>query len=359
DFEFKLTGHGEEQTKTNTEKGNIKFDSINYDTAGTYTYTIEEVAGNATGITYDSKKITATVTVEENNDNELKASVVYTDDDNDDTNIPEEFINKYAEQKKENGKITIVKIDGDSNDTLEGAEFEVRDAENKVVKIDGKTTAVTGKHGKLTISDLAPGKYTLTEVKAPQGYELDATPINFEIKADGNSDVENDQKEVKNHQKKNGVTLKKVDNKDHTITLKDAEFELQDATGKVLAGYEKLVTDENGLIHLDKLPKGEYQFVETKAPAGYKLDSTPVKFSIENNNRIDVLKENTLLKTEKGELPNTGKNNGNSGSVTQTTAISKLLPNTGDQQNPFAWTGLLCLLFAGIVYYFRKRSVKD
>lgn len=57
DFEFTLLGHGENQTKTNTNEGDVKFDSIDYDAPGTYIYTIEETQGNSEGITYDPKKL--------------------------------------------------------------------------------------------------------------------------------------------------------------------------------------------------------------------------------------------------------------------------------------------------------------
>ncbi|MFB8733700.1 prealbumin-like fold domain-containing protein [Bacillus sp. SL00103] len=44
---------------------------------------------------------------------------------------------------------------------------------------------------------------------------------------------------------------------------------------------KSLVTDQKGKIHINDLKPGDYQFVETKAPHGYKLDDQPILFTIE------------------------------------------------------------------------------
>ncbi len=60
--------------------------------------------------------------------------------------------------------------------------------------------------------------------------------------------------------------------------LADAEFELQDKDGNTLK--TNLKTDQKGKLTVADLLPGEYQFVETKAPTGYILDTTPLKFKI-------------------------------------------------------------------------------
>ncbi|RAM14599.1 hypothetical protein C1907_02925, partial [Listeria ivanovii] len=63
--------------------------------------------------------------------------------------------------------------------------------------------------------------------------------------------------------------------------LAEAEFELQTKAGTKVK--DNLVADTNGEIIVSDLAPGEYQFVETKAPAGYKLDASPVAFTIDFN----------------------------------------------------------------------------
>lgn len=78
----------------------------------------------------------------------------------------------------------LVKVDGTTNKLLDGAEFELADGETKLsfVKDDagnyrvattgdeGATTTITVKGGKVNIYGLAGKAYTLTEIKAPDGY---------------------------------------------------------------------------------------------------------------------------------------------------------------------------------------------
>ncbi|MBU5276271.1 SpaA isopeptide-forming pilin-related protein [Lactiplantibacillus argentoratensis] len=60
--------------------------------------------------------------------------------------------------------------------------------------------------------------------------------------------------------------------------LAGAVYELQDSTGKVI--QTGLTTDSQGQLIVKDLHAGDYQFVETKAPLGYELNTTPVKFTL-------------------------------------------------------------------------------
>ncbi len=68
--------------KTNDKDGNVTFDQITYSSAGNYTYTVSEVAGNDDGIVYDNSTYTAVVTVSAPEDltseDGLKAEVTYS-----------------------------------------------------------------------------------------------------------------------------------------------------------------------------------------------------------------------------------------------------------------------------------------
>lgn len=84
----------------------------------------------------------------------------------------------------------LVKVDGTTNKLLDGAEFELADGETKLSFVKdangnyrvattgekGTTTTITVKNGKVNIYGLAGKTYTLTETKAPDGYNKLVTP---------------------------------------------------------------------------------------------------------------------------------------------------------------------------------------
>ena len=81
EFSFKLVGEDIESTVTNDADGKINFDKFEYDEPGTYVYTISEVKGDEAGMTYDKSVFTATVSVVDDGEGNLKASVAYTKGD--------------------------------------------------------------------------------------------------------------------------------------------------------------------------------------------------------------------------------------------------------------------------------------
>lgn len=95
EFEFLLVdAHGNEIEKVkNDAKGAIIFSELTYKDVGKYTYTISEIADSQKGITYDSHKIEAIVSVT-NNDGKLVAEVEYQGE--------QTFVNKYKSNSKEN-----------------------------------------------------------------------------------------------------------------------------------------------------------------------------------------------------------------------------------------------------------------
>ena len=121
--------------------------------------------------------------------------------------------------------------------------------------------------------------------------------------------------------------------------LANAKFELQDTLGNVI--QKDITTNSEGKVTIGNLKIGEYKLVETKAPNGYRIDKTPIKFSI-NESSLQASKEK-VLKKENDKLKDQGNNS---------------LPKTGDSVNQiYMWIGLLCLvLFLGIVLLKNKRS---
>lgn len=81
EFSFKLVGEDIESTVTNDADGKINFDKFEYDEPGTYVYTVSEVKGDETGMTYDKSVFTATVNVADDGEGNLKANVAFAKGD--------------------------------------------------------------------------------------------------------------------------------------------------------------------------------------------------------------------------------------------------------------------------------------
>ena len=78
EFTFVLTDEGGKKvTATNDANGMVVFPAIQYGEAGTYQYTIAEVKGDESDVTYDESEYAVTVTVEDNGEGSLVATVAY------------------------------------------------------------------------------------------------------------------------------------------------------------------------------------------------------------------------------------------------------------------------------------------
>ncbi len=137
------------QTKTNDANGKIYFDAIDYDQAGTYKYTIREVAGTDSTITYDQTEYHVTVNVEDQS-GQLVASPAYQE------SII--FKNTYVSPKL--GKVTLKKVDSETGKLLANAEFELQDSKGNIVQ----KNIVTKKLIKGCLRDIYKVEYDLVNM---------------------------------------------------------------------------------------------------------------------------------------------------------------------------------------------------
>lgn len=78
EFSFALEGEdGTQLTAGNDANGMVVFPAIQYSEAGTYQYTLSEVKGSETGVTYDEAAYAVTVAVEDGGEGSLVATVSY------------------------------------------------------------------------------------------------------------------------------------------------------------------------------------------------------------------------------------------------------------------------------------------
>ncbi|OUB13360.1 adhesin [Bacillus thuringiensis serovar xiaguangiensis] len=183
------------------------------------------------------------------------------------------------ENAKELGSLQVIKKDAESGKVLAGAEFKLKNEAGQVVG-EAKTT---NKDGVVKFESLVPGKYTLEETKAPEGYK--ALEVTVDVNVVANEVVK---QEVMNEKVTGQFEIMKVDAEDKAKVLSDAEFEVYKDGKKV----DTLRTDKTGKVISQKLEPGTYTLKETKAPQGYKLLKEEIEVVVEANKVVEVQIEN-------------------------------------------------------------------
>ncbi|OQO88246.1 hypothetical protein BH739_04620 [Enterococcus casseliflavus] len=191
------------------------------------------------------------------------------------------------------------------NYTLQGNEFAVYAGTSTTGTLIEIIT--TDSNGKAITKSLPLGKYTVKEIKASNGFILNPKTFIVELAYAGQEVVvTNENLSITNEEQLGSVTLTKVDAETGKLPQGDtsfagAEFQLvRLSDNKVLGSY---TTNKNGTLSVGGLWIDEYHFIETKAPEGYNLDKTPVKFSIQYAGqsasvavKATIEKENKVIK---------------------------------------------------------------
>jgi len=194
---------------------------------------------------------------------------------------------------------------------LQGAEFEVLDSTGQVVS--GYEKITSDNSGNVTIEKLLPGKYSLVEIKAPTGYILDPTPIEFELKANEEGIIPDINLEKVNYQ--GSAQLIKHDNNGQALS--GAVFKVVDKDGKPI--QTGLTSGKDGKVIANNLAPGEYSFVETQAPTGYILNTSPVHFTISDKEEGQPLSDAIFKIVDKaGNTIQSNLTSGKDGKVTVT-----------------------------------------
>ena len=190
-------------------------------------------------------------------------------------------------------KLKLVKVDADTNQPLANVAFILKGEDG------GTHSLITGSDGITDTISLAPGKYTLSEVAAADGYAIPLNGWGFTVTEGTVQQVTEIINEVakwdfkgglltltlKNSRIYGGLTIEKTDGKDGS-GLAGAEFTITGSDGIPLTFIKKggryeaatgegasstIATDANGKAYITGLKFGNYTVTETKAPEGYVL----------------------------------------------------------------------------------------
>ena len=94
--------------------------------------------------------------------------------------------------KKKLRDVQLIKVDSiDSNIKLEGAKFRLNKLKENgdIDESFPSREVISDDDGHASFVDLPYGKYIITEIEAPEGYELLKEPIKFEVNKDINNSV--------------------------------------------------------------------------------------------------------------------------------------------------------------------------
>ena len=198
--------------------------------------------------------------------------------------------------------LLLTKYQKHQNKLLQGATYKIEPID-EFGNVGESLTSLSNSEGALVYRGLyAETTYRLTEIKAPNGFELNTDTVEFvaHLGDDGLLTIEYEGNVKREFVVSNALNEFDVYTVDAIIEdevlgkikltkkelnqenlLKGARYRL---TGK---GYENgtyLTTNDSGTVELQGLTLGEeYTLVETKSPTGYYINEGTIKFTIENN----------------------------------------------------------------------------
>lgn len=175
--------------------------------------------------------------------------------------------------------LVISKIDEETREPIKNVTFEVS-------KMNGERigTYRTGSDGKIALSNLESGWYTVIETKAAKGYALDSEPKHIEVKNGKQALLT-----VTNRQT-SSMLIHKID----AVTgegIYGVTFLVSDAKHNPIGQY---TSDQNGYVYIDReLKDGKYYVQEIQPAEGYLVDHTKKIFYVEYGETSHITWKNT------------------------------------------------------------------
>ena len=179
------------------------------------------------------------------------------------------------------GALIIQKRDSETNKPLPGAEFRVTTAAGCEVGLNGvigdstltqNGIFITDSSGEIRITNLIPGAYVITEIKAPEGYVMDQPSTTVVIGPKGDTQtvvIKNSQAGTLIIDKRDSLTGKPLAGVTFKVTTASGEF-VPDENGHI-SSNGLYMTDKEGKIQINGVV-GTLVVTETKTIPGYTID---------------------------------------------------------------------------------------
>lgn len=179
------------------------------------------------------------------------------------------------------GELIIQKRDSATGKPLPGAEFRVTTAAGCEVGLDGvigdstltqNGIFTTDSNGEIHITNLAPGAYVISELKAPSGYVIDQPTTNVVIGENGDTQtvvIKNSKAGSLIIDKRDSLTGKPLEGVTFKVTTSTGEY-VPDENGYI-SSNGLYFTDKDGKIQIDGVV-GTLVVTETATIPGYSID---------------------------------------------------------------------------------------
>lgn len=212
----------------------------------------------------------------------------------------------FANQPK--GDLIIEKRDSVTGEVLPGAQFRVQTAAGCEVGLDGvigdstltqNGIFTTDAHGQIHITNLQPGAYVITEIKAPDGYVIDTPMTNVVIGTNGDTQtviIEDTPQGSLIIEKRDSVTHEPLSDAVFRVTTSDGT--VVDNAGGAVSSNGLYTTNASGQIIITNLDPDTYIVTEVEAPEGYQMDA-PSQTVKMNSGDVQTL---TFYDTPKGSI---------------------------------------------------------
>ena len=136
---------------------------------------------------------------------------------------------------------------------------------------------VTDEDGLALVGGLTPGMYTVEELAAPTGYEMDAPSQLVHVKASEFAHATFTDTPYA------GITINAVDQSNKPLA--GATIEIYRQNGELINTW---TTDNTGIVQTDKLTSGYYVIKVIKSPDGYTPNVTETTVQIQNGVAVNV-----------------------------------------------------------------------